>query len=145
MDPTRLWAEVELAVEFYDVDSMQVVWHGNYLKYMERARCALLDKIGYNYREMIASGYAWPVVDVRLKYIKPLVFGQRVRVRATLVDYENRLKIGYLIYDPLAEGRIFEGHSVQMAVEVRTRESCLATPQAALERIERALRGLGGE
>jgi acyl-CoA thioester hydrolase len=145
MDPTRLWAEVELAVEFYDVDSMQVVWHGNYLKYMERARCALLDKIGYNYREMIAGGYAWPVVDVRLKYIKPLVFGQRVRVRATLVDYENRLKIGYLIYDPLAEGRIFEGHSVQMAVEVRTGESCLATPQAALERIESALRGLGGE
>jgi len=41
MDPTRLWAEVELTVEFFDVDSMQVVWHGNYLKYMERARCAL--------------------------------------------------------------------------------------------------------
>jgi acyl-CoA thioester hydrolase len=144
MDPTRLWAEVDLAVEFYDVDSMQVVWHGNYLKYMERARCALLDKIGYNYREMMASGYAWPVVDVRLKYIRPLVFGQRVRVRATLVDYENRLKIGYLIYDPLAEGRIFEGHSVQMAVEVRTGESCLATPRTALERIESALRGLEG-
>jgi len=41
-------AEVELTVEFFDVDSMQIVWHGNYLKYMERARCALLDKIGYN-------------------------------------------------------------------------------------------------
>ena len=43
MDPTRLWAEVDITVEFFDVDSLQVVWHGNYLKYMERARCALLD------------------------------------------------------------------------------------------------------
>ena len=144
MDPTRLWAEVDITVEFFDVDSMQVVWHGNYLKFMERTRCALLDKIGYNYREMIASGYAWPVVDVRLKYIRPLVFGQSVRVRATIVDYENRLKIAYLIYDPLEEGKIFEGHSVQMAVDARTGESCFATPKTAVERIESMLQSMEG-
>jgi acyl-CoA thioester hydrolase len=143
MDPTRLWAEVELTVEFFDVDSMQVVWHGNYLKYMERARCALLDKIGYNYQQMLASGYAWPVVEARLKYIRPLVFGQSVRVRATLVDYENRLKLAYRIYDPRTDGSIFEGHSVQMAVDARTRESCFASPRVAVERIEAALQGLG--
>jgi acyl-CoA thioester hydrolase len=145
MDPSRLWAEVELTVEFFDVDSMQVVWHGNYLKYMERARCALLDKIGYNYHQMIASGFAWPVVDVRAKYIRPLVFGQTVRARANLVDYENRLKIGYLIYDPKGEGKIFEGSSVQMAVDARTGESCFATPRAAVERIEALLRSMEGE
>ncbi len=145
MDPTRLWAEVELTVEFFDVDSMQIVWHGNYLKYMERARCALLDKIGYNYQQMIASGYAWPVVEARLKYIKPLAFGQSVRIRATLVDYENRLKLAYRIYDPLAEGSIFEAHSVQMAVDARTRESCFVSPKAAVQRIESALQSLGGE
>jgi acyl-CoA thioester hydrolase len=142
MDPTRLWAEVDFTVEFFDVDSLQVVWHGNYVKYMERARCALLDKIGYNYREMIASGYAWPVVDVRMKYIKPLVFGQNVRMRATMVDYENRLKISYLIYDPVSEGKIFEGHSVQMAVDARTGESCFATPAKAVERIEAMLQSI---
>jgi acyl-CoA thioester hydrolase len=136
MDPTCLSAEVDVTVEFFDVDSMQVVWHGNYLKYMERARCALLDKIGYNYRDMIASGYAWPVVDVRMKYIRPLVFGQCVRVTATLIDYENRLKIAYVIHDPRAQEKIFEGHSVQMAVDARTGESCFATPKVAVERIE---------
>ena len=121
---------------------MQVVWHGNYVKYMERARCALLDKIGYNYRDMIASGYAWPVVDVRMKYIKPLVFGQNARVKATLVDYENRLKIAYLIHDPAGVGKIFEGYSVQMAVDARTGESCYATPRTAVERIESMLLGM---
>jgi acyl-CoA thioester hydrolase len=142
MDPTRLSAEVDVTVEFFDVDSMQVVWHGHYLKYMERARCALLDKIGYNYRAMIASGYAWPVVDVRMKYIRPLVFGQSVRVRATLVDYENRLKIAYLIHDPKGEGKIFEGSSVQMAVDASTGETCFATPRSTVEHIEAILQNM---
>ncbi|WP_258031844.1 acyl-CoA thioesterase [Campylobacter concisus] len=36
-------------VAFFDVDSMEVMWHGNYVKYLEMARCELLDKLGYNY------------------------------------------------------------------------------------------------
>ncbi|MBQ2464452.1 MAG: hypothetical protein II507_05635 [Treponema sp.] len=38
--------EIVFNVEFYDVDSMRIVWHGNYVKYMEASRCALLNKIG---------------------------------------------------------------------------------------------------
>ena len=36
---------VALKAQFYDVDSMNVVWHGNYVKYFETARCALLEEI----------------------------------------------------------------------------------------------------
>ena len=45
-----LQAEIELVVPFFDVDMMEVVWHGHYVKYFEEARCALLDKLGHNYR-----------------------------------------------------------------------------------------------
>ena len=41
-----LAAEVEVEVEFQDVDPMGVAWHGHYLKYFERARCALLRSFG---------------------------------------------------------------------------------------------------
>src|SRR5262249_969783 len=64
-----LEAEVEIEVDFYDVDAMEVTWHGHYVKYFERARCALLRKIGYDYPEMRDSGYAWPIVDCRLRYV----------------------------------------------------------------------------
>jgi acyl-CoA thioester hydrolase len=41
------WAgEVELEVPFFDLDPMNIVWHGNYVKYLEVARCALLETIG---------------------------------------------------------------------------------------------------
>ena len=51
MDKYLISEETEISAEFFDVDAMQVVWHGNYVKYLEIARCALLDKIGYGYKE----------------------------------------------------------------------------------------------
>ena len=44
-----LSATTELEVQFFDVDSMRVVWHGNYVKYLEVARCELLKLFDYNY------------------------------------------------------------------------------------------------
>ena len=44
--------DYEFVVPFFDVDSMRIVWHGHYCKYLELARCKLLDKIGYNYKAM---------------------------------------------------------------------------------------------
>ena len=35
-----LQAEIELLVPFFDVDMMEVVWHGHYVKYFEEARCS---------------------------------------------------------------------------------------------------------
>ena len=58
-------------VEFYDVDSMDVVWHGNYIKYFEAARCAFLREIGYDYANFRDDGFALPVVKLDIKYIKP--------------------------------------------------------------------------
>lgn len=42
----------EIEVQFFDVDAMHIVWHGNYVKYLETARCAFLSAIGYDYNEM---------------------------------------------------------------------------------------------
>ena len=53
---------------------MGVTWHGNYFRYLERARCRLLEKIGYGYRTMIESGYSWPIVDTRVKFTRTTVF-----------------------------------------------------------------------
>ena len=99
-DEASRWSvEVEMQVQFFDLDPMQIVWHGNYVKYLEVARCALLDSIHYNYVEMKASGYAWPVIDMQLRYVGSASFGQRLKLRADIVEWENRLKIDYLITD----------------------------------------------
>jgi len=134
-----LQAEVEILVPFFDVDSMDVVWHGHYIKYFEVARCALLDSIGHNYQQMRDAGYAWPVIDVQLRYMRGARFNQRILVRADLVEWENRLKINYLINDAETGERMTRGTSVQVAVEIASREMQLASPRVFVEAVERAL------
>ncbi len=134
-----LQAEVEMLVPFFDVDSMDVVWHGHYVKYFEVARCALLERIGHNYQQMREAGYAWPIIDVQLRYMRGARFNQRIVVRADLVEWENRLKINYLIRDAKTAERMTRGSSVQVAVEIASGEMLLASPRVFVEAVERAL------
>ena len=90
---SRWFSETEIQVQFFDLDPMEIVWHGNYVKYLEIARCALLDKIDYNYVQMKESGNAWPIIDLQLRYIAPAYFAQKIEVRADIVEWENRLLI----------------------------------------------------
>ena len=134
-----LHVDSEVLVPFYDVDSMDVVWHGHYVKYLEVARCALLDHVGHNYVQMKAEGYAWPVIDLQLRYVRGAVFGQRLKVRASLVEWENRLKINYLISDAITGERMTRASSVQVAVHIDSGEMQLASPQVMLDAVNRVL------
>ncbi|MDR0278679.1 MAG: acyl-CoA thioesterase [Paucimonas sp.] len=134
-----LHVDTEVLVPFFDVDSMLVVWHGHYVKYLEVARCALLDQLGHNYLQMQESGYAWPVIDLQLRYIRGATFGQRLTVRASLVEWENRLKINYLISDAATGERMTRASTVQVAVHIASREMQLASPQVMLDAVARVL------
>ncbi|KFZ37698.1 thioesterase [Shewanella mangrovi] len=130
-----LTVTVEMEVPFFDVDSMGITWHGNYLKYFEVARCKLLEKLNYGYRQMQASGYMWPIVDTQVKYVKPTTFEQKIRIEAHLVEWENRLKIQYQIFDIASGERTTKGYSIQAAVEMQSKELCFETPAVFRERL----------
>ena len=134
-----LTSEIEVEVPFHDADPMGVTWHGNYLRYLELARSALLNELDYNVRQMTASGYAWPIVDARLKYVKTTTFGQRLKVRATLEEYENRLKIGYSIMDSESGEIVTKATTTQVAVDQQRGEMCFVSPQVLLDRVRAAL------
>ena len=126
---------IDIQIPFHDVDMMEVVWHGHYAKYFEIARCALLEKIDYNYPQMRDSGYAWPVIDLTMRYIKPSVFGQVITVQATIVEWESRFKINYLITDKLTGSRLTKGYSIQVAIDSQTKEMCFESPRVLLEKL----------
>ena len=118
---------------------MHVVWHGHYVKYLEVARCALLDHIGHNYTQMLDAGYAWPVIDMQLRYVRGATFGQRINVRASLVEWENRLKVNYLITDLATGERLTRAVTVQVAVEIASKEMQLVSPRCFSEAVARVL------
>jgi len=128
-------ATVAITVPFHDVDSAGVVWHGHYAKYFEVARCELLDSFDYGYDAMIASGYLWPVIDLHVRYVNAVRFGQRILARARLREWENRLLIDYLITDAASGQRLTKGTTSQVAVDLQTRELCLVSPPVLFERL----------
>lgn len=130
-----LTVSTEIDVQFYDVDAMRVVWHGNYVRYMEDARCNLLRTFQYDYNDMEDSGYFWPVVDMRLKYVKPARFGCKVNVKATLVEYETRLKISYRIVDVETGETLTKAYTVQVAVNIESGEMQYESPSILLEKL----------
>lgn len=136
-----LSAAAEIDIPFFDVDPMRVVWHGHYVKYFEVARCALLRSIDYDYPQMELSGYLWPVVEIYLRYVKAARYGARVKVEAQLLEYENRLKIGYVINDLSSGERLTKGWSVQVALDARTQEMQFVSPQALIDKVSDKVRG----
>lgn len=127
--------EIELEPTFHDLDPMNVVWHGHYVKYLEVARCALLARFDFDYPQMRASGYAWPVVDMRLKYVRPATFKQKLRVRAEIVEWEHRLKIDYLILDGVGGPRLTRAYTIQVAVDIATGEMQYVCPPVLWQRL----------
>lgn len=126
---------IELEPAFHDLDPMNVVWHGRYVQYLEISRCALLRTIDYDYPQMCESGFAWPVVDMRLRYARPLRYGQRVAIRASIVEWENRLKIDYEIRDVASGERLTRGYTVQVAVDMATNEMRYVCPDVLWQRM----------
>jgi acyl-CoA thioester hydrolase len=128
--------EITLTAQFYDLDPMGVVWHGHYARFLEQVRCQLLDNIGYNYTEMQTSGYIWPIVDMQMKFIRPIRFHQNFVVSATILESANRLKIEYIIRDQANGVVLTKATTTQVAVEVTTNELCLESPTALTDKLK---------
>lgn len=131
--------EVVIEIPFHDCDPMNVVWHGNYPRYLEVARCELLRLFDYDYGKMHESGYAWPIVDMQIKYVASAVFTQKIKVSAYLKEFENRLKIDYVITDAITNQRITKATTIQVAVDIHSKEMQFESPQVIIDKLANIL------
>jgi acyl-CoA thioester hydrolase len=137
----ELSATVECEVSFHDVDMVEIVWHGHYLRYLENARWALMKEIDFGLEAMRASGYGWPIVDLHVKYIRAARFGDRLSVRASLAEWENRLTVNYLVTDLASRERVVRAQTQQVAVELPSGVLQFVSPAVLIEKVTAALAG----
>lgn len=134
-------ATASVGVQFQDVDLTGDVWHGHYFRFLEVARVALLESIDYSYGKMRESGYLWPVIDSRIRYLKPFQLGQTVNVTACLSEWELRLAVDYRLDDE--NGRTCtRARTVQVPVKAGTMELQLGCPNVLIEKVEEAMLGI---
>ena len=126
-------------VSFYEMDPMQVVWHGNYVNFFELARVALVEKLGLSYQKMAELGHSWPVVKWRCKYMKPAILSQDLAITAELKDYINSLTIAFTIRDAETQEIITRGETMQMAVDLKTGKTDFINPPYFIELVKEAI------
>lgn len=122
-------------IPFFDVDPMKVVWHGNYVKYFEEARCSFLSQIGLTYLDMEKLGYAFPVVEMKIKYIRPCVFGQEIDIYTELVQCSNFLIFKYVIKDAKNGKKLCKAETKQMCINISTKETLFSIPKEILDKL----------
>jgi acyl-CoA thioester hydrolase len=95
-----------------------------------------MEKICYSYDEMEKSGYAFPVIEVSVKYISSLSLRDRARIKAVLMEYENRLMIRYEIRNAQTGLLTTKGFSTQMAYDIKNHDSCFVCPAILVKKVE---------
>lgn len=130
--------EALLVPSFHDVDPMGVVWHGNYFRVFESVRESLFHALDYGYAEMNRTGFIWPVVDCKIKYIKPWLLEEPARVSAEIVEFENRLKMHYEIRAQKDEALLNKCDMTHMAFDLQRQTSSFVSPDIFLEKLRLA-------
>lgn len=128
-------ASAEATPQFYDLDPMNIVWHGHYPRFLELGRVAVMERIGYSYREMVESDFAWPIIDLRMRYARPMRLSKRVKITSGIMEWENVLRIAYLIQDLETGERVMRASSSQVALRIGTQEMLWVTPPILREKL----------
>jgi acyl-CoA thioester hydrolase len=105
----------EIQVRFSEVDSMGVVWHGNYIKYFEDGREDFGNKYSINYLEFKNQGIIIPIVKIVCDYKRPLVYGDLAIVETRFVRCEAaKILYEYTIYKGKTNEIVATGSSMQV-------------------------------
>jgi acyl-CoA thioester hydrolase len=122
--------ETKMKVAFHDLDPMQVVWHGNYLKYFDIVRFGAFNQVGIDlYDYMVTKKYVFPVTRSSIKHIAPLKPFDEFICRATVTEAMYKIAMEFEIR--LADnGQLCtRGNSEQLAVRYPEMEMEFEVPK----------------
>ena len=70
-------AEHEVEIRYAETDQMGVVYHSNYLVWLELGRTKLIQDLGFSYVEMEKEGIISPVLDLQFLIVKRCATGKK--------------------------------------------------------------------
>lgn len=110
-------SEKKIEVRYAETDQMGVVYHANYIIWMELGRTKLVSDLGFKYADMEADGIISPVIDVQASYKKPVLYGETAIIKTWIESYDGlRITYGYEILTEAGELSV-TGRSVHVCVK----------------------------
>ncbi len=112
---TSLSATCTIRVRFNETDAMNVVWHGNYIRYFEDARDAFAEKYAIDYHSVKEQGFLLPIVDVQCNYKRSLTFGDSIEATCTLaISNAAKISFYYELKNATTQEIVATGKTVQV-------------------------------
>lgn len=111
-----LVSKKEIEIRYAETDQMGVVYHANYLIWMELGRTKLIQDLGFSYAGMEEEGIISPVIDLEISYKKPLRYGDTAIIHTWIEQYNGMKSVyGYEIFTP----------SGDLAVQAKSSHVCV--------------------
>jgi acyl-CoA thioester hydrolase len=83
--------DARVRVRYAETDQMGIVYHANYLVWMEVGRVEYCRASGLRYRDLEAEGVLLAVVEAHCRYLSPAVYDEEVIVRTGIEEATQRL------------------------------------------------------
>jgi acyl-CoA thioester hydrolase len=119
----------EITVRFGEVDSMAIVWHGNYIKYFEDGRESFGARYNLGYLDVRRHNIMIPIVKISCDYKRPLVYGDTAIIETRFINSDAaKILFEYTVYRKSDLEVMATGSSMQVFLTPE-QELLLTTPE----------------
>lgn len=119
----------QIRVRFNEVDSLNIVWHGHYVKYFEDGREAFGREFGLTYLDAKNHGFATPIVKTSLEHLLPLRYGEVATIETTYLNSRAaKLMFSYRIKNEQGQ-TVCTGETTQVFTSFKTSDMALNLPE----------------
>jgi len=128
-------SENKIQIRYDEVDKMGYVYHGNYAKFYHISRTELLRKIGISDKELESRGILLPVIEMNIKYLKPIYYDEIITIKTSLNHIPgSRMKFRHEVCNHNNEV-INIAESTVVFVDINTRKPMKA-PELIVDKIK---------
>ena len=117
-----------IRVRYGETDKMGYVYYGNYALYYEQGRTEAIKSLGMSYKALEEQGYILPVSEMHIKYKRPAIYDDLLRIESTLTELPGRKMIFHTEVFNEAGDLLNQGETVLVFVNAHTRRACTAPP-----------------
>lgn len=128
-------SEIEIRVRYGETDRMGFVYYGNYAAYFEVARVEALRELGINYKELEDGGICLPVLDYKIKYLKPAFYDDLLSIKTVIKEMPGiRIHFGYETFN--REGILINfAETTLVFVNIKTLKPC-SVPEIIINKMK---------
>lgn len=97
-------SESQVRVRYGETDQMGYCYYGNYAQFYEIGRVEALRNLGFSYRSLEESGIMLPVLEFKIKYLKPALYDDLLTIKTTVLEIKGaRIHFTYEMFNEKKE------------------------------------------